>query len=101
MDNNKNQRLVNYFSAILLILVIVIVSYTIYTQRTTLQQSVPNQEQITPSFPLSPLDQTNIPTATPSQIEEILRTFEEPSSNQVNIQDNNLPTLYPPLPPSI
>ncbi len=33
MDNNKNQRLVNYLSAILLILIVVIVSYTIYTQQ--------------------------------------------------------------------
>lgn len=33
MDNNKNQRLVNYLSAILLIGVIAVVSYTIYTQR--------------------------------------------------------------------
>lgn len=33
MDNNKNQRLVNYLSAILLILIVVIVSYTLYTQQ--------------------------------------------------------------------
>jgi len=48
MDNNKNQRLVNYFSATLLILVIVIVSYTIYTQRTTLN----NQPTVSTTQPL-------------------------------------------------
>jgi len=55
MDNNKNQRLVNYLSAILLILIVVIVSYTIYTQQPILnKQSTVSTTTKESVFPFSP-----------------------------------------------
>ena len=54
MDNNKNQRLVNYLSAILLILIMVIISYSLYTHRITLNEPSITSTTTTIQFPYYP-----------------------------------------------
>jgi len=101
MDNNKNQRLVNYLSAILLIGVIVIVSYTIYAQRINqeLKVSSPMMTSTIQTLPSVPIDQTDFPEADSSTTEEVSYSFEELFNQEDTSQESDYLSLPRPLAP--
>jgi len=101
MDNNKNQRLVNYLSAILLILIVVIVSYTIYTQRISQESKVSSlmTTSTVQTLPSVPIDQTDFPEADSSAIEEISYSFEELFNQEDTSQESDYLSLPRPLAP--
>ncbi|GEM_PF-4640420 len=103
MDNNKNQRLVNYLSAILLIGVIVVVSYTIYTQKIDEQKINHIQSTSTTLSSSTIVPPVTIPTlpeisdlVSPSSsqlteiIEEINFIFEEDIENNYSFTDEDI-----------